>query len=107
DSSPEAETAYEIRAKARAHLTSAAERAASLAANEEAERYFEQAATLTGDPLEEAELLERAGEMAWSRGQNDQAETHYTRAIDLFEEQGQSHPAARVAARLGEIEWQT
>jgi tetratricopeptide (TPR) repeat protein len=107
DATPDADDADEIRAKARAHLTGAAERAASLAANEEAERYFEQAATLTGDPLEEAELLERAGEMAWARGQNDQAETHYTRAIELFEEQGESHPAARVAARLGEIEWQT
>jgi tetratricopeptide (TPR) repeat protein len=45
--------------------------------------------------------------MAWARGQNDQAEKHYSRAIDLFEGQEQSHPAARVAARLGEIEWQT
>jgi class 3 adenylate cyclase/predicted ATPase len=107
EATPEAEDAGAIRAKARAHLSGAAERAASLAANEEAERYFEQAAGLSDDALEEAELLERAGVMAWSRGQAEQAEAHYTRAIELFEGEGQSHPAARVAARLGEVEWQT
>jgi class 3 adenylate cyclase/predicted ATPase len=107
DATPDAEDAGEIRAKARAQLTGAAERAASLGANEEARRYFEQAAGLAEDPLEEAELLERAGEMAWSRGQAERAEAHHKRAIELFEGQAQSHPAARVAARLGEIEWQT
>ena len=107
EATPDAEDAGEIRAKARGHLSGAAERAASLGANEEAERYFEQAAELAEDPLEEAELLERAGEMAWSRGQADQAEAHYRRAIELFEAKEQTHPAARVAARLGEVEWQT
>jgi class 3 adenylate cyclase/predicted ATPase len=107
EATPDAEDAGAIRVKARAHLTGAAERAASLAATEEAERYFEQAAALAEDPLEEAALLERAGEMAWSRGRAARAEEHYTRAIELFEEQEQSHPAARVAARLGEVEWQT
>jgi class 3 adenylate cyclase/tetratricopeptide (TPR) repeat protein len=107
ETTPDAEDAGAIRAKARAHLAGAAERAASLAANEEAERYFEQAAALAEDPLEEAALLERAGEMAWSRAQAERAEAHYRRAIELFEGQGQSHPAARVAARLGEVEWQT
>jgi class 3 adenylate cyclase/tetratricopeptide (TPR) repeat protein len=106
EATPDAEDAAAIRAKARAHLGGAAERAASLGANEEAERYFEQAAALTEDPLEEAVLLERAGEMAWSRGHGDQAEAHYARAIELFEGREQSHPAARVAARLGEVEWQ-
>ncbi|HEY2939468.1 MAG TPA: adenylate/guanylate cyclase domain-containing protein, partial [Gaiellaceae bacterium] len=107
EATPDAEDPAAIRAKARAHLAGAAERAASLAANEEAERYFEQAAALAEQPLEEAVLLERAGEMAWSRGHADQAEAHYSRAIELFEGQEQSHPAARVAARLGEVEWQT
>jgi len=107
EATPDAEDAGEIRAKARGHLSGAAERAASLGANEEAERYFEQAAELAENPLEEAELLERAGEMAWSRGQGDQAEAHYRRAIELFEAKEQTHPAARVAARLGEVEWQT
>jgi class 3 adenylate cyclase/predicted ATPase len=107
EATPDAEDAGTIRAQARAHLSGAAERAASLAANEEAERYFEQAAGLADDALEEAELLERAGEMAWSRGQAEQAEDHYKRAIELFGAQEEGHPAARVAARLGEVEWQT
>ena len=107
EATPDADDADAIRAKARAHLTSAAERAASLGANEEAEHYFEQAAELADDSLEEAELLERAGEMAWSRSHGGQAQEHYRRAIELFEEKAQTHPAARVAARLGEVEWQT
>src|SRR5437763_6068770 len=45
--------------------------------------------------------------MACARGQNAQAKSHYTRAIELFEGQEQPHPVARVSARLGEIEWQT
>ena len=44
----------------RAELARAGERAASLGANEEAERYFAQAAELADDPLGEAELR-RAG----------------------------------------------
>ena len=43
-------------------LTRAGERAASLAANDEAQRYFEQAAELAEEPLAEAALRERAGE---------------------------------------------
>ena len=107
EATPDAEDAGTIRAQARSHLSGAAERAASLAANEEAERYFEQAAGLADDVLEEAELLERAGDMAWMRGQAQQAETHYKRAIELFEGKERGHSAARVAARLGEVEWQT
>ena len=107
EATPEADDSGEIRAKARAHLAGAAERAASLGANEEAERYFEQAAELAEDALEKGELLERAGQMAGSRAQLARAEGHYSHAIELFEQNGQTHPAARVAARLGEVEWQT
>jgi class 3 adenylate cyclase/tetratricopeptide (TPR) repeat protein len=107
DAQPEADDAAEIKARARETLARAGERAASLAANEEAQRYFEQSAELADDPAEEAELLEQAGEMAWARGRGEEAESRYRRAIALFEQNGRSHPAARVAAHLGEVEWQS
>ncbi len=54
-----------IRTKAGEQLARAGERAASLGANEEAERYFSQAAELEDDPVAKATLHERAGRMAW------------------------------------------
>src|SRR5581483_9642933 len=102
---PDAEDASEIRAKAQEMLTRAGERAASLAANEEAQHYFERAAELSADPLTEAALLERAGTTAWSAGRVDQAQHHYERALELYEAAGQTHAAARASARLGEAEW--
>src|SRR5207247_3956336 len=51
-------------------------------------------------------LFERTGQMAYAAGDLDTATTAFERAIELFEMAGQSHPAARVSARLGEITWQ-
>ncbi|HEY8774368.1 MAG TPA: AAA family ATPase, partial [Gaiellaceae bacterium] len=70
---PDAEDAAEIKAKAREMLRRAGERAASLAAAREAQRYFQQAAELTDEPLVRAELDEKAGRMAWRRGRGDEA----------------------------------
>jgi tetratricopeptide (TPR) repeat protein len=102
---PEAAGAGELKGKALELLTQAGDRAASLAASEEAQRYFEQAAELADQPLERARLLERAGEMAWTGGQGEGAAAHFGEAIALFESQGQTHPAARVSARLAEVDW--
>jgi class 3 adenylate cyclase/tetratricopeptide (TPR) repeat protein len=107
EAAPRDEDAAEIGAKARAMLTRAGERAASLAASEEALRYFERAAGLADDPLEEAALRERAGEMAWLGANAETAQQQLGRALALFEAAGQMHPAARVSARLGEVEWQS
>ncbi len=71
---PDAEDAGEIRNRARTALVSAGERAASLAAAAEAKRYFEQAVELTDEPLENARLLGRAGEMASNAGDPDTAQ---------------------------------
>jgi class 3 adenylate cyclase/tetratricopeptide (TPR) repeat protein len=94
-----------IKTKARDTLTRAGSRAASLAASAEAQRYFEQAASLADDPSAQAQLVERAGEMAWTGGRAEQASAHYERAIELFDSAGQTHSSARVAAALGEAEW--
>ena len=99
---PEAEDAPEIKVQAQEMLARAGERAASLAANEEAEHYFERAAELSDEPLAEAALHERAGATAWAAGRAEQARGHFERALGLFEGEGRTHPAARVSARLGE-----
>jgi class 3 adenylate cyclase/tetratricopeptide (TPR) repeat protein len=105
EAAPEDADAPEIAAKARMMLSRAGERAASLAASEEAVRYFERAAALADDPLEEAALRERAGQMAWAGGDAATALSELSQALDLFESAGETHPAARVSARLGEVEW--
>jgi class 3 adenylate cyclase/tetratricopeptide (TPR) repeat protein len=100
---PDADDAATIKSAACAHLARAADRAASLAANEEAERCYEQAAELAGQPTTEAELLERAGEAARAGGRIEAAGSYFERAIGLFERAGDTHPAARVSAHLGNI----
>ena len=101
--SPESDDAPSIKATACKQLARAAERAASLAANEEAQRYFEQAAELSDEPQATAELLERAGEAARSNGRYDQATEHLETAIRLFEAEGKTHPAARASAELAHV----
>ncbi len=102
---PDAPDAEEIKGRARDTMTRAGERAASLAANDEAQRYFVDAAELTDDPLDRAKLFERAGVAAWVGGRAEDATDLMGRAIALFEEQDETHAAARVSARLGEVTW--
>jgi tetratricopeptide (TPR) repeat protein len=64
-----------------------------------------QAADLAEDPIEMASLIERAGGMAWMGARTEEATDLMERAIGQFEEQGETHAAARVSARLGEITW--
>jgi class 3 adenylate cyclase/tetratricopeptide (TPR) repeat protein len=101
---PDATDGQELKAKARDMLVQAGERVAALAASEEAQRYFEQAAELTDQPLRRAELLERAGEMAWTGQRGEAAAARFGQAIAVFESQGRTHPAARVSARLAEVD---
>jgi len=102
---PDAEDAAAIKEKAGEMLIRAGERAASLGATIEAQRDFEQATELAGDPLAQATLHERAGMMAWQGVRADEAASHFERSMALFEAQGATHPAARVSARLAEVTW--
>jgi class 3 adenylate cyclase len=104
DAVPDAEDAPIIRATARAMLTRAGERAASLAAGEEALRYFAQAATMADDDEDGAVLHERAGQMASLTGRAEQATAHFQDAIHRLEALGLGHAAARVSARLGDVD---
>ena len=102
---PDAPDAEEIRTKAKDTLARAGKRAQSLAAYEEAQRYFERAAEMEDDPVRRAELLELAGTVARLATRNDDAEARFKEAIALFEAEGRTHPAARVSARLADILW--
>ena len=102
---PDADDAAALTAKARTTLIKAGDRAASLAASESAQRYFEQALELAESPLEQAELHERAGRMAALGVRSDAAQAHFDRAIAGFEQLGLAHAAARVTARLGHLIW--
>jgi predicted ATPase/class 3 adenylate cyclase len=102
---PEAGDANEIKGRSAEMLARAGERAASLAASGEAQRYFEQAGELTEDPTVRAGLLERAGQMAWAAARPRAATDLFEKAIALYEGNDQGHAAARVSARLGEVTW--
>jgi class 3 adenylate cyclase/tetratricopeptide (TPR) repeat protein len=104
EAAPDATDAAEIRAKAGGQLARAGERAASLGANEEAERYFAQAAELAEDPLAEAELEERAGRSAWLGARGEQARAYLDRALAVFESEGMTRRVARISAVLAEID---
>jgi class 3 adenylate cyclase/tetratricopeptide (TPR) repeat protein len=105
DLDPGAGDAPSIRKKARDILVRAGERAASLAASAEAQRYFEQAAELEDNTLRLAELHEDAGRMAWLGGRGDEAQEHFERAIDVFSSAGDGHRAARCSARLADVDF--
>jgi class 3 adenylate cyclase/tetratricopeptide (TPR) repeat protein len=102
---PEAPDAPEIRASAGDALARAGRRAESVAANEEAQHYFEQAADLATEPLAKAELLEQAGMMAESSGRPAVGVGLFERAIELFTAEDLPHAAARVEAKLASVLW--
>lgn len=97
------------------HLAVAAYLAADLGAKDDVEvlaahyldalRYFRQAIEFTDSPEGRAELEERAGQAAWLAGRGPQAREHLGRAIDAYRAGGLAHPAARVTARLAEVDF--
>jgi class 3 adenylate cyclase/tetratricopeptide (TPR) repeat protein len=104
---PDDDDAAEIRTKARDTLVAAGERAASLAAGADALRYYRDAAELADDPMLQADLFARVGNMAMATDDLEEARNWYERAIALFEANGQTHKAASVSARLAVALWET
>jgi tetratricopeptide (TPR) repeat protein len=102
---PDASDAQAIRAQARAALVRAGERAASLAANGDAQGYFDRALELADDPAEQAGIAARAGEMAAAAARRDAARERFERAIALFNQADMSHAGAMVSAKLAELLW--
>ena len=94
---PDAEDADAVRARAHAAFARAGERAQSLGAAAEAQRYFELAAELAEEPREQAASFFRAGEMAARSGAIERAGALYERALALYEAAGGD---ARCGARF-------
>ena len=105
EAAPDAADAAAIRIKAGGQLARAGERAASLGANEEAERYFTQAGELEDDPVAKAELHEQAGRMAWRGARGDEARALLEQAFGVFDAEGLHRQAARISAHLAEIDF--
>ncbi|HEY2353910.1 MAG TPA: adenylate/guanylate cyclase domain-containing protein [Gaiellaceae bacterium] len=105
EAAPEADDAAALRAKAGDRLALAGERAASLAASEEAQRYFEKAAGLAEGALVRARLLEQAGDAAQAAGDFDTSIRLLREAVELYSGGEETHAAARVSALLGLCMW--
>ena len=102
---PAADDADSVQTRARDWLCRAGERAAALAAPEDARRAFARAAELATDEVEHAGLLERAGEMALAANDAAAAEASFREASKLFEQAGRPHDAARATAQLSLSLW--
>ena len=96
---PEADA---VAAQARVTLRAAADRAAALGSHLQAVAFLEQALTVTGEPADKADLLERAGVSASDAGQHDRAEAFLRPALELRRELGDRSAIARATATLGD-----
>jgi class 3 adenylate cyclase/tetratricopeptide (TPR) repeat protein len=105
ESDPAAEDAAKIKNEAQEMLERAGERAASLGASHEAQRYFERSAALTDAERDRATLTERAGEMALAAGRLEEARVLLDAALEVYESSGDTRAAAGVAVRLAETVW--
>jgi class 3 adenylate cyclase/tetratricopeptide (TPR) repeat protein len=104
EAAPDDPDAAEIRARARAALVQAGDRAAALAAPEEAQRHLDQAAVLASDePVEQATLLVEAGRLAMRGGRVDDARERLERATAQFEALGETQAATRAGVALGDV----
>ncbi len=100
EAAPDDDDAERVRGRARALFVRAAERAESLGAPGEAQRYYAQAAGLTDDGAARADLFDRAGQMATRSGRLADATEIFEQAIRLHEAAGDTHAAARATSRL-------
>jgi len=101
---PDGQGGEALRGQAHDALVRAGERATSLGAAAEAQRYFEQAAELIPDPRQQAAALTRAGEMASRAGDPERARVLFERAVSLYDSAGDASGAARASAWLGATE---
>jgi class 3 adenylate cyclase/tetratricopeptide (TPR) repeat protein len=100
EAAPEGLEADALAAQARIALRAAAERATALGSHESAISYWERARSVTADPAEEAELLERIGGAERDTGRYEAAEGHFRQAIARWEERGERLAAARATHGL-------
>jgi class 3 adenylate cyclase/tetratricopeptide (TPR) repeat protein len=102
---PDAADAADIRASARDFLARAGDRAAALAAQDEADRYYLRAAGLSDDAVERATLLMRSGRAAHAAGHSDEAEKRFEESLEIFRGAGDDAGSAGVLMELAFIRW--
>ena len=90
-----------LAAQARIALRAAAERASALGSFDQALAFLRQALTVTSDPAEQAEIIERAGESASAGAHHDEAEVLLRRAVELQRGRGDRVACARAITALG------
>ncbi|MDP2624304.1 MAG: hypothetical protein Q8Q29_10965, partial [Actinomycetota bacterium] len=90
-----------LAAQARIALKAAADRAVALGAHDQAVAFLEQALTVTADPSEKGEILERASESASAAARFESADEFAKRAVDLYRQLGNRPDIARATAKLG------
>jgi len=100
-----ADDAESLRVLACQWLVRAGDRAAALAATNDARRAFDDAAALTGEGPERAALLERAGHLASAGNEPSLAIERLEAARGLYEQAGLTHDAARASALLSMALW--
>ena len=83
-------------------LKGAAERASNLGAFAQAVTFLEQALTVTSDPAETADILERGGDAARTAARHEQAQDLLRRAVDLRRQGTDRMATAQSIAMLGE-----
>jgi tetratricopeptide (TPR) repeat protein len=91
-----------LAAQARIALRVAAERASALGSLEQAVAFIDQALTVTTDPPEQAELLERKGWALSLQQRFDDAESVYREALPLYEASGDRVAVIRTTAALAD-----
>ena len=100
---PEDPDADDLLATAVQHLERAGDRARSLAAADEALRYYERALGLVKTDKDRARLAEHAGVMATRAGTSPRALEHFATARAIHETTGDLRAMARVAALEGDV----
>ncbi len=91
-----------IAGQARIALRAAADRASALGSHDQAIAFLERARTVTPDPVEEAELIERIAVAADAVGHTTEAWSAFADAIGRHRARGDRVAAARATAGLGE-----
>jgi class 3 adenylate cyclase/tetratricopeptide (TPR) repeat protein len=99
--SPAGEEADAVATQARLALRGAAERASALHSHDQAIAFLEQALSISTDPRERAELLDRAGTSAMAAARMADGERYLAAALEVRRELGDAHATALATARLG------
>jgi class 3 adenylate cyclase/tetratricopeptide (TPR) repeat protein len=98
--SPDGEEADAVATQARIALRAAADRAMSLGSHEQGIAYLRRALTVTRDPVDEAQTLERIGSAAAAASRFEEADAALRRALEIVSTVGDQEAIARARVAL-------